>query len=462
MRLLLLLCAFAAVFAAQAERPANVLLLFADDQRHDTIRALGNPHIETPNLDALVARGTAFTGAYIMGGRNPAVCMPSRAMLMTGRPLYAFDESAREIPETFETMPARFGAVGFQTFFTGKWHQEPAGLNRVFADGGAIFLGGMQDHFAIPVQPYAPLGGYAPDHAEVNAGVHSSMVFADAAIGFLKRRDREKPFFLMVSFTAPHDPRTAPPSFHDRYNPATLPLPASFALEHPFDNGELRIRDEMLAAFPREPNEIRRHLADYYAMITHMDAEIGRVLDALRAGGAYDDTLIVFAADNGLAVGSHGLMGKQSVYEHSVKVPLIFAGPGVPENARRGGLVYLNDLFPTLMECFGLPAPGDTFARSFAPLLRGESEEHREAVTFAYKNVQRGIRMGPWKLIRYDAAGAQHMQLFHLDDDPHELRNLAAEPEHAERVQTMTTRLVEELREQGDPLARVDDAAIFR
>jgi arylsulfatase A-like enzyme len=461
MRLLILLAAVAAAFGAQAERPANVLLLFADDQRHDTIRALGNPHIETPHLDALVARGTAFTGAYIMGGRNAAVCMPSRAMLMTGRPLYAFDDSAREIPTAFETMPARFSAAGYQTFFTGKWHQEPAALNRVFADGGAIFLGGMKDHFAIPLLDYAALGGNASDQTQVNTEVHSSTLFADAAIGFLKRRDREKPFFLMVSFTAPHDPRTAPQEFHERYNPATLPLPASFAPEHPFDNGELRIRDELLAAFPRDPNEIRRHLADYYAMITHMDAEIGRVLEALRAAGAFENTLIVFAADNGLAVGSHGLLGKQSVYEHSVRVPLIFAGPGVPENARRGGLVYLNDLFPTLMECFGLPAPSDTFARSFAPLLRGETDEHREAVTLAYKNVQRGLRMGPWKLIRY-AAGPQHMQLFHLEDDPHELRNLAAEPEHAARVQAMTERLVAELRAQGDPLARGGDAEIFR
>ncbi len=123
-----------------------------------------------------------------------------------------------------------------------------------------------------------------------------------------------------------------------------MTLPESFLPGHPFDNGMLKIRDEKLAPFPRTEKVVRKHLADYYAAITHTDAQIGRILDALEKSGKRDNTLIVFSSDNGLAMGSHGLMGKQNVYDHSVHVPLIVAGPGIPKGETRSALCYIYDL----------------------------------------------------------------------------------------------------------------------
>lgn len=410
-----------------AQQP-NILFLLADDLRPDALGFMGRPDVKTPHLDRLAASGMIFENAYLMGSRNPAVCMPSRAMLMTGMRLFDFDESAGRIPPDFVTFPERLRSAGYETFITGKWHQDWQSLNRAFSSGSGIFLGGMHDPFAIPLHAYDPTGTYARESARVT-GEHATTRIAQAARMFLNQRDKQRPFFAYVSFTAPHDPRVAPSVHHEEYPPDNVSLPDNFLPEHPFDNGELRIRDEMLAGFPRSPAEVKRHLSDYYAMITHMDAEIGGILDALDAQGLTENTLIVFASDHGLAIGSHGLMGKQNCYEHSMKLPLILSGKGVPEGQRSDALVYLNDLYPTLLEWCGLEA-AHPFARSLMPLLRGETTVHRQFVTFYYRDFQQAIRMGPWKYIRYSVHGAGREQLFKLDEDPGERVNLVEEGAH--------------------------------
>jgi arylsulfatase A-like enzyme len=141
-------------------------------------------------------------------------------------------------------------------------------------------------------------------------------------VTFLRsRKDKEQPFFAYVTFQTPHDPKQCPDAYKKRYLEADLPLPEAYKPEHPFDNGMLKIRDEKLAKFPRGKDEIRRHVAEYYAMITHTDDQIGKILKALDETGKRNNTIIVFAADNGLAVGKHGLMGKQNCYEHSLHFP---------------------------------------------------------------------------------------------------------------------------------------------
>ena len=162
------------------------------------------------------------------------------------------------------------------------------------------------------------------------------------------------------------------------YDPEAVDLPPNYKPEHPFDNGELRIRDEMLADFPRTPAEIRRrHNAEYYAMISHLDAQIGRVLDVLDAKGLADETIVVLAGDNGLAIGRHGLMGKQNMYDHSVHVPLLMRGPGVPQGEIRDAQCYLLDIYPTLCDLTpaGIPMspPPSRVPESLAPVLNGRS-----------------------------------------------------------------------------------------
>lgn len=421
---------------ADTDKP-NVLFLLADDMRADTIHALSQAPVDTPNLDRLAARGMAFSNAHIMGAHNAAVCMPSRAMLLTGQPLRAFDRNAGTIPKTQAIWLEQLRGAGYDTFITGKWHQDKASLNRAFGSGAGIFFGGMHDPFNIPLQEYDPTGGYAPGRARVAPGQHATNLLADTAITFLEGRSTDQPFVAYVSFTLPHDPRNAPAEYHQRYAAQAPPLPENFLPEHPFDNGELKIRDELLAAFPRSPEEVRRHLADYYATITHLDAQVGRILDSLEAAGLARKTLVVFTADNGLAIGSHGLMGKQNLYEHSVRVPLLIAGPGISAGTRSDALLYLNDLSPTLLECCGITASPHPFAQSFAPVLRGERSSHRELLVHAYKDNQRAIRRGDWKLITYEVAGVRQVQLFHLGRDPGETHNLASEPGHRDIVEEL-------------------------
>jgi arylsulfatase A-like enzyme len=212
-------------------------------------------------------------------------------------------------------------------------------------------------------------------------------------------------------------------------------LPPNFLPEHPFDNGELRVRDEVLAGFPRDADEVRRHLGAYYAMVSHLDAHIGRVLDALRRAGLADDTLVVFAGDNGLAVGQHGLLGKQSVYDHSVHVPLLFAGPGVPAGQRRPALATLNDIFPTLCELCAVETPASVQSRSLVPCLSEATDSVRDHALFAYRHLMRGVRdAAGHKLIETAVGGRRHTQLFDLSADPYETRNLADDAAQAATI----------------------------
>ncbi len=449
-----------------ASKTPNVLVLFTDDQRYDTIAALGNDAISTPNIDRLVARGTAFTQAHIPSGMHGAVCMPSRAMLHTGRSLYHLDGTGETIPERFALMGETFAREGYATFGTGKWHNGPRAFNRSFADGGEIMFGGMADHWNVPMCDYDPSGEYdnvrpsTPDaygsnrtmrlHVDhITPGEHSTDLVAETAIGFLEGVDPSTPFFAYASFLAPHDPRTMPQRFLDMYDPASVELPESFAGEHPFDYGVRSIRDEELEAYPRTGDAVRRHIAEYYAMISHLDDAVGRMVGAVEERGLLDDTIVVFAGDNGLALGRHGLMGKQSTYEHSVRVPLVFAGPGVPAGATSDAFVYLFDVFPTLCELMGIGSPDTVEGTSLVPAMTDPGAGPRDDLYFGYGELVRSVKSRSHKLICYAYESQNHVQLYDLAADPAETRNVAGLPEHAEAFRSLLAR-VEELRDAWD------------
>ena len=432
-----------------AEAPArpNILFLFSDDQRFDTIHALGNADIRTPNMDRLAARGTAFTHTFIMGGDQGAICICSRAMLLTGRSLWrAPHEPKPDLP----LWPEVFRQAGYTTFGAGKWHNGPAAYARCFSAGGSIFFGGMTNHLKVPVYDFAPDGRY-PKNREYVAKEFSSTLFSDTAIRFLREYKDPAPFLAYVAYSAPHDPRMPPGKFKAMYDPKKIPVPKNFMPEHPFDNSELKVRDEMLAPFPRTPEVIRDHLAAYYGMISHLDDEIGRVLDALEETGHARSTIVIFGADNGLSVGQHGLMGKQSLYEHSIRVPLIVCAPGVGKPAARcHSLSYLHDLFPTVCDLAGVPAPETVESKSLAPLMRNPSATAYGDVYAAYRDLMRAVRTDRWKLIVYPKAAVT--QLFDVAADPWELRNLADAPEHASVLADMHERLARWQKQAGDRL----------
>ncbi|MHC4619213.1 MAG: sulfatase/phosphatase domain-containing protein, partial [Planctomycetota bacterium] len=172
------------------------------------------------------------------------------------------------------------------------------------------------------------------------------------------------------------------------------------------------------------------------------DAQIGRVLEALKRTGRADNTIIVFSADNGLAVGRHGLLGKQNLYDHSVHVPLIISGPRISKGAKRRGLCYVHDLYPTLCELAGLAVPESVKSSSLVPILRGTKTGIRTTQFFAYKDIQRGVRDRRYKLIEYSVAGQRTTQLFDLQADPHELKNLADDPGYTRRLHRLRKELL--------------------
>jgi arylsulfatase A-like enzyme len=427
-----------------AGRP-NVLFLFSDDQRADTIRAHGNPHIRTPNLDRLARAGVSFRNNYIFGGNSGAVCVPSRAMLMSGKTWFHIDTATLE---GTKLLPEVLGDHGYVTYATGKWHNGQASWLRAFQRGKAVMFGGMSDHSKVPVRDLGADGNLT---AERTGEKFSSELFADSAIEFLKGHDGKKPFFAYVAFTAPHDPRMPPANFRDPYYRSLPPLPPNFQPQLGFDNGAMRGgRDENLAGWPRTPPTIRDQLAEYYGMITHLDGQIGRVLDALRQSGHAENTIVIFAADNGLALGSHGLLGKQSVFEHSMRTPLIISGPGIPRGRNIAGFTYLLDMFPTLCDATGVPAPQDLAGESLRPLWEGR-KTLRDSVFLPYMQIQRAVRDERWKLIAYPKIG--HLQLFDLQTDPHERVNLIDRPEHAPRVTHLRNLMREWQAKVGDSVS---------
>ena len=457
-RLILLLLLVISACNTSSNEPLNVLVLYTDDQRYNTIAALGNAEIHTPNLDWLVQEGTAFTHAHTMGGQHGALCAPSRAMLMTGRPLFRLLEKGDRIPDDHVMMPQMFADAGYITFATGKWHNDRPSFARGFQRADNIFFGGMHwpnqgGHEAPWLNSFDSTGTYTREDRQQVQG-YSSMLYADAAIDFLGEvRSADQPFFAYVSFTSPHDPRTPPPPFDTLYTPDSVSLPPNYLAEHPFDNGELRVRDEMLRKHPRTPLIAREELALYYGMISEVDAQIGRILDALRTNGQLSNTLIVMAGDNGLAVGSHGLLGKQNLYDHSMRVPLIMAGPGVPKNEQRDALVYIFDIFPTIAAYAGLPAPGTVEGQNLQPLLLDSDLSGRNAAFYAYRSEQRGIRtVAGWKFIQYEVAGVRTEQLFDLNSDPYEINNLANDTALAATLEAMRTELIDQSKLWSDPL----------
>jgi arylsulfatase A-like enzyme len=311
------------------------------------------------------------------------------------------------------------------------------------------------------VHDHQPDGKY-PDSKRHPLPAFSSTAFADAAIRFIEEQaiieeqvsdGRNNPFFACVFFTAPHDPRTPPTKFLSMYPAEKMPLPANFLPEHPFDNGELNSRDEKLPPFARTPEVVKEHLAAYYAMISQLDAQVGRLIDALQENGLSENTLVIFTSDHGLAVGSHGLLGKQNLYEHSTRVPMVVAGPGVTAGRVSNQPIYLHDLVATISEVAGIDAPAHSEGISFLESIRGNKQPPRQEIYTAYKGVQRALRAGKWKLIRYPVI--DRVQLFNLDTDPDETLDLSQDPRFQKRLKEMLGRLDHRRQLQEDPL--VDD-----
>ncbi len=440
-----------------AERP-NIVLLLADDLTYQGVHALSNEPVRTPHLDRLAARATAFDRCYNMGSWHGAVCIASRTMLNTGRSLWhaqaVYDASEQE-RQAGRWWSEYLRKAGYRTYLTGKWHVK-ASAERAF-DVVSHVRPGMPldtpDAYNRPVEgqpdPWSPSdrsrGGYW------EGGRHWSEVVAEDAIEFLQDAGRHpQPYFLYIAFNAPHDPRQSPQEFLDLYPPEEVPVPVNFLPVYPFQEAMgcgPTLRDERLAPFPRTESAVRVHRREYFALISHLDAQIGRILDALAQSPGADNTWIIFTSDHGLSVGQHGLLGKQNQYEPSVRVPFLLAGPGAAPGVRLTTPIYMQDVVPTTLALAGIDRPAHVEFQDLLPILRGERESVYTSIYGAYLQLQRMVSCEGWKLIVYPQASA--VRLYHVEEDPHELHDLAADPEQQPRIKRLFAELLR-LQEQLD------------
>jgi arylsulfatase A-like enzyme len=409
----------------------------------------------------MVRSGLTFTHAYNMGSWSPAVCVASRTMLNTGRFLWRAEAvygTAEQERQAGRWWPLLIKSAGYDTYMTGKWHVR-ADAERSF-DFVTHVRPGMPNQ--TPEGYHRPIEGQADAWSPYDArfegfwkgGKHWSEVLADDAEAFLQQAaQRDNPFFMYLAFNAPHDPRQSPKSYVDRYPLENLQLPANFLPEYPFNEamGSGRgLRDERLAPFPRTEFAVKVNIQEYLAIITHMDTQIGRILDALQRTGKADHTYVIFTSDHGLAVGQHGLMGKQNMFDHSIRVPLIVTGPDIPKNQRVDGDVYFQDVVPTTLQWAGVDVPDFVEFRSLMPIVRGQRERNYDAIYGAYLKRQRMVRQDGYKLILYPTIG--RVRLFHVQSDPAETVDLADDPKHQATVKRLFASLLKLQQETDDPL----------
>ncbi|MEX2512929.1 MAG: sulfatase-like hydrolase/transferase [Cyclobacteriaceae bacterium] len=460
----LFISGYAQAQRATKEQP-NFLFIFSDDQRYDLIHALGNTEVLTPNLDRLVNEGSTFTHAYNMGAWNGAVCVASRAMMISGLSVWDAHDKEKQFQQMADDgqfWPQLLEKSGYETYMTGKWH--------VKADAESIFQNVVNVRPGMPNQ--TPEGYNRPkSRADTTwqpwdksfegfwkGGKHWSEVLADDALGFLdKAAKSESPFMMYLAFNAPHDPRQAPKKFVDMYPVESIALPPSHMDMYPYKDSiglSEKLRDEALAPFPRTAYAVRKNIQEYYAIISHMDAQIGKILDALEESGKMDNTYIIFTSDHGLAVGHHGLMGKQNMFDHSVRTPLTIVGPGIPKNKKYNQQVYLQDVSATMLDLAGVEKPTSTVFHSLMPYINDNANSAYPIIYSAYLNLQRMVRTDQHKLIVYPKLNK--LLLFDLGKDPEELRDLSEDPAYQSVKREMMALLIQQQHALNDPLGTFD------
>jgi arylsulfatase A-like enzyme len=447
---------------AEAGRPArpNVVVLLADDLRADVLSTYGGP-VKAPHLDRLARRGVVFRRATC----GYPICHVSRTELLTGRFLVKEASAGKAVPfdRGWVTWPEAMREAGWHTVHCGKWHVQGTPRARGYAATAALFSAGGAKGLPLS-HPRSATGravtGYAgwtfkTDEGkplpELGVGLtpETDARIADGAVAAITGMKPGRLLFLHVHFTAPHDPLHWPRGREGRFRPDDVKLLANFRAKHPFDHGNICGRDETIVPAPRSEQDVRREVAVYYALVESLDVQVGRIVKAMEDRKELGRTVLVFSSDHGLALGSHGLMGKQNQYEHTANVPLVLTGPGVPEGKRLDAQCALRDLYATVCELAGLAVPASVQGKSLVPVLEGKRAEVHEAVFGYFTDTQRMMRTADgWKLISYPLA--ERVQLFHVAEDPGELRDLSAEPAHQARLRQMTRTLASWLRDRGD------------
>lgn len=475
--------------ASQAKQPhrPNFLFIISDDQSPFDLQVYDSKSaLQTPVLSNLAAEGMVFDGAYHMGSFSGAVCSPSRHMIMTGRTVWHLPARRRKgkvdsVPRAGaapgdlaeQSMAAVFNRAGYDTMRTCKRGNSYEAANAKFT----------VRHDA------TKRGGTAKS---------GSAWHGDQVLNYLEQRQIEKdsdPFLIYFGFSHPHDTRDGTPKLLKKYGAVnhkdrlTVPpandkqpaLPVNYLPKHPFHHGHPKLRDEVSVSGVwerRDERTIRNEIGRQFACGENIDIQIGRVLKKLKAMDELDNTYIFYTADHGMAIGRHGLQGKQNLYEHTWRVPFIAKGPGIKPGTRVQGNIYLLDVLGTLCDLAGIEPPKTNEGQSFRSVLEGKQQTVRDVLFGVYcggtKPGMRCVRRGDWKLIKYDVLDGQvrETQLFNLKENPHEFLsqhqvasiaaltgasakpnqvNLAGDPKHADKLAEMEKLLHSEMVRRDDP-----------
>jgi len=481
--LLLIACALHLLATAEAKKRPNILYIIADDQSPFDLK-IYNPGsaLQTPNLDRLAEGGMVFDGAYQMGSWVGGVCTASRHMIMSGRTVWHIPDRGRRklnpnvrdpklVPPDLarHTLAAVFNRAGYDTMRTCKRGNSYDAANALFT----------------VVRDATKRGGTA----ETGSAWHAEQV-----LDYLDTREKSKdadPFLIYFGFSHPHDKRDGTPALLKKYGAVNhtdrkaLPsanakqpkLPLNWLPKHPFHHGHPGLRDEVKVSGVwerRDERTIRNEIGRQFACSENIDIQIGRVLKKLKAMGELENTYIIYTADHGMAIGRHGLQGKQNLYEHTWRVPFIVNGPGIKPGTRAQGNIYLLDTLATLCGLAGIAPPATDEGRSAVPVLMGRKQTVRDTLFGVYcggtKPGMRSVRRGDWKLIKYDVMDGKvrETQLFNLKINPHEylaehhaLRkftephpdqfNLAHNPKYAAKRKEMEALLLKEMNRLHDP-----------
>ncbi len=454
----------------EVKRP-NFLFVLVDDQSPFDLKIYDSTSIlETPNIEMLAKNGVIFESARHMGSWSGAVCAPSRHMIMSGRSLWHLPSYNKAFLKTncsdsleLYTIGAIFNRAGYSTMRTcKKGNSYPAANKQFTIVHDATKRGGSE---------------------ESGSAWHTKQV-----LNYLNDREvkqEKKPFFVYFGFSHPHDTRNGTTELlaqsgainHPDENsppPSNLKpplLPANYLVAHPFFHGHPNLRDEERVSGVwknRDEQTIRNEIGREYACVENIDIQLGKVLEKLKEMGELDNTYIIYTADHGIAIGRHGLMGKQNLYEHTWRVPFIVKGPGIKAGKRLEGNIYLSDVLPTLCDLAGIEIPVTVEGTSFKPVLKGEKSSVREVMYGVYcggtKPGMRCVKKGDWKLIKYDLMDGtiRKTQLFNLAKNPNEYllehyksgkweTNLAGNPEYSDKLAEMEALLLEQMVKNDDP-----------
>lgn len=445
----------------------NFIFILTDDQQQAAMSAYGNKILKTPNMDRIAAEGVRFTDAFVTN----ALCAPSRASILTGLYSHAHGVITNGDGPAFRNQPGLrddqltfvhlLRQAGYHTALVGKWHIRswPTGFDQW------IILPGQGEY----EDPEMIAGGL-----RVKFRGHVEDVVGDQALAFLQQRPKDKPFCLLYQFKAPHRNWQPASRFEKVFENVEIPPPRTF--EDRLEGRPEAVRKAEMAiadmpdfrnrgvpeALPREERKRRNLQAlvkNYYRVLLGVDENVGRVLDFLDKNGLAENTAVVYTSDNGFFLGEHGLFDKRLMYEPSIRVPMLLRLPSRIKSGRvdANHMVLNIDIAPTLLELAGVPVPSWMHGRSWLPLLEGRQSPWRDAFLYEYyehpavhcvrKN--RGVRTARWKLIHFWEQ-PEEWELYDLQSDPDETDNLAARPEHAERIKLLRSKLEGLRREVGD------------